>query len=140
MTVRFAGTRSKEGELVIVMTNQDLTAAQILNTYKKRWSIEELFRKLKSSGFNWENTHMKQTQRLITLLIVLGMAALLVYLSGQTAKIPFKKTIGYLAKSVFKQGITLLQRAIAKSLAQALEWIAQLLESAKIIIFLKSDG
>lgn len=39
-TVYFAGTRSNAGDLVIVMTNQELTARDILNTYKKRWSIE----------------------------------------------------------------------------------------------------
>nr|MBA3814713.1 transposase [Alphaproteobacteria bacterium] len=40
------------------MTNQDLKAKLILDQYRNRWSIEELFRKLKTSGFHWENTHM----------------------------------------------------------------------------------
>jgi IS4 transposase len=47
----FAGTHSKEDGLVIIMTNQNLSASQILSKYQKRWSIEELFRKLKTSGF-----------------------------------------------------------------------------------------
>jgi len=62
-SVYFAGTPSKSGDLVIVMTNQNLKASQILSKYRKRWAIEELFRKLKSSGFHWENTHMKKSTR-----------------------------------------------------------------------------
>lgn len=48
--VSFSGTHSLSGELVIVITNQSLTASQILAQYLKRWSIEELFRKLKPQG------------------------------------------------------------------------------------------
>jgi hypothetical protein len=51
-TVYFAGTFSKFAELVVIMTNQDLKASQILSKYRERWSIEELFRKLKTSGFH----------------------------------------------------------------------------------------
>ena len=55
----FEGTRSQKGDLVIVMSNQiSLKLGSILKRYRKRWSIEELFRKLKTSGFHWENTHM----------------------------------------------------------------------------------
>jgi hypothetical protein len=38
-SVYFAGTPSKPGELVIVMSNQDLKAKQILDKYRDRWSI-----------------------------------------------------------------------------------------------------
>ena len=37
------------------MSNQDLKASQILAKYRE---LKELFRKLKTSGFHWENTHM----------------------------------------------------------------------------------
>ncbi|PPE03310.1 hypothetical protein HCUR_01244 [Holospora curviuscula] len=86
--VCFAGLRKEDGALLIVMSNQNVTAKAILDTYKNRWSIEELFRKLKSSGFNWEGTHMKHDKRLVTLLIILGMATLGAYLSGLGTTIP----------------------------------------------------
>ena len=86
----FAGTRSKESGLVIAMTNQNSSALQILSKYQKRWSIEELFRKLKTSGFHWENSH---PSRLISLLIILGLGILLAYLMGIQDKIPWKKNI-----------------------------------------------
>jgi len=98
----FAGTRSKEDGLVIIMTNQNLSASQILSKYQKRWSIEELFRKLKTSGFHWENTHMREPSRLIPLLIILGLGILLAYFMGIQDKIPWKKILSCYLYSVFK--------------------------------------
>ncbi|MCB1181732.1 MAG: transposase [Chlamydiia bacterium] len=87
-TVYFAGTRSKAGDLVIVMTNQKLKAEKILSRYRNRWSIEELFRKLKTSGFHWENTHMTKSERLVTLLMILSFALFIAFLMEQGDKIP----------------------------------------------------
>ena len=134
-TVYFAGTPSKTGELVIVMTNQRLKATQILDKYRERWSIEELFRKLKTSGFHWENTHMKQSYRLISLLIILGFALLIACLMGQGNKIPWKKTLGCPLYSVFKQGLINFQFLVARSLTEAIEAILNLLERAQNVIF-----
>lgn len=122
------------------MTNQKLKAIQILAKYRKRWSIEELFRKLKTSGFNWENTHMKKSERLISLLIILSFALLIAFLMGQNDKIPWKKTLGYHLYSVFKQGLIKCQFFIAKSLEGLLQTIEKLLDNASKITRLKSDG
>jgi hypothetical protein len=134
-TVYFAGTLSKSGELVIIMTNQRLKAKQILNKYRERWSIEELFRKLKTSGFHWENTHMKQSYRLISLLIILGFALLIAYLMGQDDHIPWKKTLNCPLYSIFKQGLINFQFILAKSLTAALYLIITLLERAQNVLF-----
>jgi hypothetical protein len=134
-TVYFAGTRSKAGDLVIVMTNQNLTAKQILDQYLKRWSIEELFRKLKTSGFHWENTHMTHSYRLVSLLIILSFGVLIAYLMGIEDKIPWKKTLGCPLYSVFKQGLINFQRCVAHSLSGTIETILNLLERAKNVLF-----
>lgn len=134
-TVYFAGTRSKAGDLVIVMTNQNLTAKQILDQYLKRWSIEELFRKLKTSGFHWENTHMTHSYRLVSLLIILSFGVLIAYLMGIEDKIPWKKTLGCPLYSVFKQGLINFQRCVARSLSGTIETILNLLEKAKNVLF-----
>lgn len=126
-TLYFAGTRSKAGDLVIVMTNKKIKAEKILARYRNRWSIEELFRKLKTSGFHWENTHMKKSERLVTLLIILCFALLFAFLLGKKDKIPWKKTIGYPLYSVFKQGLTKLQFLLAHSLQDTVETILNLL-------------
>lgn len=139
LDVCLSGTCSKDNELVIVMTNQDLKASEILRIYKKRWSIEELFRKLKSSGFDLEKSHMTDPKRLVSLLIILGMATLVAYLAGKQVKIPFKQTVNYLLKSPFRQGLSQLRFYFAKSLKKTISWILKLLDAAKTVIN-KSDG
>lgn len=134
-SVYFAGTPSKTGELVIVMSNQDLKAKQILDKYRDRWSIEELFRKLKTSGFHWENTHMKKSERLVSLLIILGFGLLIAYLMGQNDNIPWKKTLGCPLYSIFKQGMINFQFLLAHSLNQAIQTVLNLLERAQFLIF-----
>jgi hypothetical protein len=133
-TVYVAGTLSATEERVIIMTNQNLQAMHILTKYRERWSIEELFRKLKTSGFHWENTHMKQSARLVTLLVILGFALLIAYLMGQGEKIPWKRTLGCFLYSVFKKGLIKCQFLLAKSLAQAVKTILNLLVRAPLAI------
>ncbi|EKE10275.1 MAG: hypothetical protein ACD_16C00059G0022 [uncultured bacterium] len=134
-TVYFAGTRAKAGDLVIIMTNQKLSASKILSKYRERWSIEELFRKLKTSGFHWENTHMTKSARLISLLIILGLGMLIAFLIGQDHPIPWKKTLSCPLYSVFKQGLIQFHFLLAHSLPKAIETILNLLESAKCSLF-----
>lgn len=133
--VYFAGTPSKTGELVIVMTNQDLKTKKILDKYRERWSIEELFRKLKSSGFHWENTHMKHSPRLVSLLVILGFGLLIACLMGYKDPIPWKKTLNCPLYSIFKQGLISFQFLLAKSLTEAINAILNLLKRAKNVIF-----
>ena len=133
--VFFGGTRSVSGELVIVMSNQPFTAPQILARYLKRWSIEELFRKLKTSGFQWENTHMTKSARLVTLLIILAFGLLMASLVGYGQPIPWKKTLGYPLYSVFKQGLIILQFLLVQSLSIATQTIQSALQRLQNVNF-----
>ena len=139
-TVFFAGTRSKAGDLVIVMSNQDWNPKRILEQYRKRWSIEEMFKKLKTSGFHWENTHMKISSRLLTLLVIMSLASLLLYCMGLDTKTPWKKTLKYPLWSLFKQGMINFQHAAAKGVNQALIFILNSLDNVKKLWSQKSDG
>lgn len=134
-TVYFAGTLSKSAEFVIIMTNQDIKASQILDKYRRRWSIEELFRKLKTSGFHWENTHMKQSARLVSLLIILSFGVLIASLMGLNEKIPWKKTLGCPLYSLFKQGLITFQFLVAHSITDAINTLLTLLENAQNVSF-----
>jgi hypothetical protein len=128
----FEGTRSQKGDLVIVMSNQIfLRLGAVLKKYRERWSIEELFRKLKTSGFHWENTHMITSKYLEKLLIVLGFATICVFLMGTLLKIPWRKTVGYQLRSIFRQGFLNIQYLISQSLTQAIEKLEELLSTAK---------
>ncbi len=51
--------------------------------YKERWGIETLFGALKSRGFNLEETHVKDPERLSRLLALLALAFTLAFLVGQ---------------------------------------------------------
>jgi hypothetical protein len=132
-TLVFEGTRSQKGDLVIVMSNQiSVKLGAVLKKYRERWSIEELFRKLKTSGFHWENTHMVTPRYLEKLLIILGFATICVFLMGTLLKIPWRKTVGYQLRSIFRQGFLNIQYLISQSATRAIEKLEELLSIAKL--------
>lgn len=130
-SVYFAGTRANEGDLVIVISNQDLRPQTILMNYRKRWSIEEMFRKLKTSGFHWENTHMKKSARLLTLLIILSIAALLLYCAGINSKAPWKKTLNCPLWSLFRRGMIKLQHMVSKGAEELYKFLVDAVACAR---------
>lgn len=67
-----SAVRSSHNELVIVASNQDQEKA--LDRYKLRWGIETLFGCLKTRGFCFEDTHLKDTEKISNLLILLSFA------------------------------------------------------------------
>ncbi len=68
-----AVTKSKEGELVVLVCNAEPDKA--LLRYSRRWEIETLFSALKTRGFNLEDTHMTSAKRLDNLLALLALAS-----------------------------------------------------------------
>lgn len=82
--------------------------------YRKRWSIEVCFKAFKTHGFNLENTHLQDTERLYTLLALLSIAVsfcvkLGYLLHTKREKIKLKKH-GYKAKSFFREGLDTWQK------------------------------
>lgn len=132
----FEGTQSEKSGLVIIMSNQiSLKYGLILKKYKKRWSIEKLFKNLKSSGFNWENTHMKNSERLVKLLIILGFACVFVAVLGMqwANKIKWKKSVMCYEKTVFTEGLHELQHLMSRSIDNAIDILMEALSNAKSI-------
>ena len=78
-------------------------------TYKKRWEIETAFRAMKSSGFNIEDTHMRDMDRIARLVAMVCMALVWAYLVGEHKDINIKpiKILkhGRKAKSLVKYGL-----------------------------------
>ena len=139
--VCFVGKRIKADELLIILTNQiHKKEDQILSEYRKRWSIEELFKKLKTSGFNWENTHMTCSKRLSKLLIILSIAVLFSYLMGATLQRTYKKTLMCFSKTIFRYGLQNFQHLVSKSIQNAIDCLVECLNLATDFIFPKSDG
>ena len=78
-------------------------------TYKKRWEIETAFRAMKSSGFNIEDTHLRDRARIARLFAMVCMALVWAYLVGEHKDIYVKpiKILkhGRRAKSLVKYGL-----------------------------------
>jgi len=78
---------------------------------------------------------MTKSARLVSLLIILGFGLLIAFLMRQDDKIPWKKTLGCLLYSVFKQGLINYRHLMAKSLSGAVDTILNPLQRAKNVIF-----
>ncbi len=97
--------------LVIVSFNKP---EQAMTYYKQRWQIEMLFRGLKSSGFNIEDTHVTDLDRLeklfsLTMIAFIWCYKIGDYLDENIRKIEIK-THGRRAVSVFKYGLDFLSK------------------------------
>ncbi len=85
----------------------------LIDDYAQRWGIETLFGIFKSRGFNLEDTHLIDSQRLSRLFALLAIALCWAYRTGQwlSQEKPIKlKKHGRKAKSVFRYGFDYLRR------------------------------
>jgi len=119
----FEATRSQEGEIVIVMSNQN-KRSKILSTYRSRSTIETLFHHAKENGFNLEDTHLIHRERIEKLFLIMAIALVLTYRFGcqeeQREKTPFRKTVAAPLFSTFRRGFDALRRLCIHSFSLAL--------------------
>ena len=113
MDLFLSGCYLGKGEyLILVSAHYIANPAQL---YKKRWGIETLFGALKSRGFNLEDTHMQEPERLNKLVALLAIAFTWAFIVGQwqaTIKELVLKKHGYPAKSIFRIGLNILCRLV----------------------------
>ena len=112
--------KNKEGkpELQIVISyNNPLDARKI---YAERWQIETAFRALKSSGFNIEDTHLTDLDRIEKLFSIVTVAFTWAYLVGihlhQYVKPIRMLKHGNKAKSLLKYGLMAIAEALLNPL------------------------
>jgi len=106
---------SKEGkpELQVIISFNEPEESKSL--YKQRWQIESAFKALKSSGFNIEDTHLTEMDRIEKLLSLLLIAFVWSYKIGlylNTLKPISVKKHGRKAYSYFKFGLNSLAKVI----------------------------
>ncbi len=70
--VRVIAFRLEDEELLILVTQS--TPLTALADYAKRWAVETLFGIFKSRGYNLEDTHLKNMERLSKLVTLLTLA------------------------------------------------------------------
>lgn len=93
---------------------------QALVNYKDRWQIETMFKAMKSSGFNLEDTHLTHLDRISKLLAVVAIAFVWAYLAGIDKHLNIKpikiKKHGRKAYSFFKYGLIRIACALNNSM------------------------
>ena len=105
---------SRKGkELMVVICNADPSSA--IADYLQRWQIETMFQALKGRGFNMEETHLRDRDKLSKLLAVMALAFCWSYKTGEyvNEERPIKiKTHGRKAQTLFRAGLDYLQRIL----------------------------
>lgn len=79
-TVFLTGKKLPDGELLIVPSDRPLSDA--LTVYAKRWQIETFFECLKTRGFNFEDTHITDLDKIDRMICVLTIAYCWAYKTG----------------------------------------------------------
>jgi hypothetical protein len=106
----------KDGKLDYCIIVSYKKPEEALIKYCERWQIETLFRGLKTSGFNLENTHVIHLDRLEKLILVVMIAFVWCYKLGDFIDANFKKIKikkhGNREISVFKHGLEYLSRVV----------------------------
>ena len=117
--------KGKDGkpELQIIISYNHPHNAQLY--YEDRWQIETAYKGLKSSGFNIENTHLTDLDRIEKLFTVVMLAFTWAYLAGVFVNDYIKPVRilkhGRRAKSLLKYGLEFIARILFNPLASDCE-------------------
>lgn len=115
LSMYLSGKRLPDGQLLIVVAGcYDDKAIEI---YVLRWEIESFFSALKIRGYNFENTHITDSEKLSKLMFIVSIALLWAYKCGEIKELQKKATVkkhGYKAASMIKNGIIIISKAIAR--------------------------
>jgi len=107
-----SGMKSKKGYCVVVSNKSNFDS---LKKYQMRWTIENLFGSFKTRGFNFEDTHFKNLDKIKLLIVIISIAYLWSILIGiwLDASTPIKlKKHGRKSISIFRYGFDYLVRVI----------------------------
>jgi hypothetical protein len=102
---------------IIIAFNEPKHAQEI---YKERWQIETAFKALKTSGFNIEDTHLSELDRIEKLFTIVMVAFAWAYVVGVFADRHIKPVRilkhGRRAKSLFKYGLQIIANCLLKQI------------------------
>lgn len=126
-----AGVRCPDGGYLIIATTE--SPNQAIEIYRHRWQIETLFGCLKTRGFNMEDTHLTDPNRIMKLIAVLAVSFAWAHKLGEwqhQVKPIVTKNHGRKAESIFHYGLRLLRQLIfsqpgvrmLRCLIHILEW------------------
>lgn len=123
-----------DNDYLIIVTNvkpNETQPEQAIKLYAIRWEIETLFGCLKSKGFNFEDTHIVNRDRIKKVIAVLAIAYCWAYLTGewrhQCEKTIRLKKHGRPQYSLFRYGLDWIMTALLQR-GQKLRRLATLFE------------
>jgi hypothetical protein len=119
--LRFLNQEGKIEFLIVATPNFE---PQSLEYYAQRWQIETMFKAFKTGGFNLENTHLIDYQRLNKLLMILAIAFIWAYKAGiyrneHVKEIKIKKH-GRSEKSLFAYGLEFVAQILLNDFSEKL--------------------
>lgn len=111
---------NSDGKLEFVIIASFKPDPLALTKYKDRWQTETMFKALKSGGFNFEDTHLTDPERIAKLIALVCVAFIWVYLVGisRNACYPIKiKNHGRKTYSLFRYGLMFIAHALLNPLS-----------------------
>lgn len=113
-----SGMKSKKGYCVVVSNKNNINSLQ---KYQMRWTIENMFFAFKTRGFNFEDTHMTNEEKIEKLLVLVSIAyswcvIVGLWLTEEMKKMIMIKNHGRKQKSIFRSGLDYLTNIFRKLL------------------------
>jgi Transposase DDE domain len=123
--VYVSGMKIKNAEYLIIVS-YDKQQQAMLN-YKQRWQIETMFKAFKTKGFNIEDTHLSDIDRIDKLVAIVSIAFTWAYKAGIYAHHHIKPIVikkhKRKAHSFFKYGLKFITNALLVHFNQLLTFI-----------------
>jgi hypothetical protein len=118
------GMKLEGGDYLLIVTNANPKESLVL--YAQRWEIEQFFKAIKKTGFNFETTHLTNLDRIDSLLSLVTIAFVWAHRCGEHLHTYVKaikcKKHGYLAQSFFRYGLDYLRSIISHLHLKVLEF------------------
>lgn len=112
-----------ETEQLFIASNVCIGAEALL-VYKKRWGIERTFKAMKTSGFNFEDTHITCPKKLAKLFAIASIALTICIIAGEIKNfvVPIKtKNHGRKQYSLFTYGLDWLKECFCGIKSQLID-------------------
>ena len=108
--------KDKEGKPELQILVSYCNAEDAYDMHKQRWQIETMFKGLKSSGFNIEDSHVRIQERMANLFAIVMIAYVWCYLVGIYIHENIKEIKvlhhGRKAKNLFKYGLEYISQCL----------------------------
>lgn len=139
-SVRLSAYRNDKNELMVVAASGDIDV-NIFALYKFCWSIERLFKHLKSGGFDIEKSHITIPNRFMKFVTVCAIASALIIKNGliqheiKPIRIRTQKTNLKQLVSFFTYGLDHLRNCLKQTSSKAKTVLKRILEYDSIADF-----